>query len=94
MEKVNLKRRHSQAKVIGAVVMVVGAVIMILYKGPIVPFAWSKGRTHGSSSAAAEIGHGNFLIGTLSLIASCICWSGFYILQVMIRYAPQITTMK
>ncbi|KAJ6810804.1 WAT1-related protein-like [Iris pallida] len=84
MEKVKLKSRHSQAKIVGTLVTVAGAVLMILYKGPILSFVWSKGRSdHGSAAAAAapaESGS-NWLKGTFELLGSCACWSAFYIVQ-------------
>ncbi|ONK67262.1 uncharacterized protein A4U43_C06F18310 [Asparagus officinalis] len=80
MEKVNLKHRRSQAKVIGTVVSVLGALLMIFYDGPVVEFFWSKGRTHHSTSGANN-GGGNWVSGTIMLLASCVFWSGFYIVQ-------------
>ncbi|KAK8966571.1 WAT1-related protein [Platanthera guangdongensis] len=41
MEKLNLRKRHSQAKVAGAAETVAGAILMIVYKGPVVNFLWS-----------------------------------------------------
>uniref|UniRef100_A0A804KY24 WAT1-related protein n=1 Tax=Musa acuminata subsp. malaccensis TaxID=214687 RepID=A0A804KY24_MUSAM len=35
MERVKIKERRSQAKIVGTLVTVIGAMIMILYKGPI-----------------------------------------------------------
>ncbi|KAG0471597.1 hypothetical protein HPP92_016143 [Vanilla planifolia] len=73
--QVNLKRRHSQAKVIGSVITFGGAVLLILYKGPIVSLLWSKGRTHHGAAGAVLRqggGGGNFFRGTLMLLASCM----------------------
>ncbi|XP_042440177.1 WAT1-related protein At1g21890-like [Zingiber officinale] len=78
VEKLTIKSRRSQAKIAGSVVTVIGALLMILYKGPVVEFFWSKGRSyHGASSSQSS----NWLTGTLFLLASCVCWSGFYVLQ-------------
>lgn len=84
MEEVNFKRRHGQAKVIGTLVVVAGALLMIIYKGPVVEFVWSKGRAHHASGEATK--GGNFLMGTLTLLAGCVSWAAFYIVQVMIAY--------
>ncbi|XXG53004.1 hypothetical protein AAC387_Pa03g1185 [Persea americana] len=42
MEKVNIKKVRCQAKVVGTIVTVAGAMLMTLYKGPIVEMVWSK----------------------------------------------------
>ncbi|PKA49985.1 WAT1-related protein [Apostasia shenzhenica] len=82
IEKLKIRRRHSQAKVIGTAVTVAGALLMILYKGPIVEFIWSKGRAHhGAAAAAAASGSMNWFKGTLMLLVSCVCWSSFFIVQ-------------
>ncbi|XP_020595039.1 WAT1-related protein At4g08300-like [Phalaenopsis equestris] len=83
MEKINIRRRRSQAKVIGTAITVVGAILMILYKGPIVHFFWTKGRAHHINVAAAgtQAGTTNWLKGTSMLFVSCISWSLFFIVQ-------------
>lgn len=83
MEKINTRQRRSQAKVIGTTIMVVGAILMILYKGPIVKFFWSKVQVHHKTIAAAsQDGATNWLKGTSMLFVSCISWSLFFIIQV------------
>lgn len=79
MEKIDIKKRHSQAKIIGTLVTVIGALIMILYKGPIVEFIWNKGRHLQAETAAQNDTH--WLLGTLMLLFSCCCWSAFFVLQ-------------
>ncbi|KAJ3695920.1 hypothetical protein LUZ60_001297 [Juncus effusus] len=79
IEKIKIKERRSQAKIIGTVITIVAAVLMILYKGPVVPFPWSKG-THHNVAASSQNG-GNWLKGTLMVIFGTVCWSLFFILQ-------------
>ena len=43
MEKVRMRSLHSQAKIAGTVLTVAGAVLMVLYHGPVVQFPWTKG---------------------------------------------------
>ncbi|URD92088.1 Auxin-induced protein [Musa troglodytarum] len=82
MEKVDIKKRRSQAKIFGTAVTVLGALIMILYKGPIMEFVWNRGRHHRAESAAQSDAH--WLAGTFMLLFSCFCWSAFFILQVIV----------
>ncbi|KAL6606855.1 hypothetical protein ACP70R_042508 [Stipagrostis hirtigluma subsp. patula] len=85
MEKVRLRSVHSQAKIVGTACTVAGAVLMILYHGPVVPFPWSssgRGHHHAAAAAAAVSQSGaSWLNGTIMVVASCVCWAGFFILQ-------------
>uniref|UniRef100_A0A0A8YIB2 WAT1-related protein n=1 Tax=Arundo donax TaxID=35708 RepID=A0A0A8YIB2_ARUDO len=83
MEKVRLRSLHSQAKIIGTACTVAGAVLMILYHGPVVQFPWSRGTHHGAAAAAAAATQSgaSWLNGTIMVVVSCVCWSGFFILQ-------------
>jgi len=82
MEKVRLRSVHSQAKIVGTVLTVAGAVLMILYHGPAVQFPWSKAQHHHDSSAGAGAqGGAGFLTGIITIIVACVCWSAFFVLQ-------------
>ncbi|MQM15702.1 hypothetical protein Taro_048655 [Colocasia esculenta] len=80
MEKVKIRELHSQAKVVGTLITVAGALVMIIYRGPILEFAWTKGRAHHAAAAAGQDGS-NWLKGTFMLIGSCCAWSAFFIVQ-------------
>ncbi|THU57256.1 hypothetical protein C4D60_Mb03t01590 [Musa balbisiana] len=79
MEMIDIKKRRSQAKIFGTAVTVMGALVMILYKGPIMEFVWNRGRHHRAEAAAESDAH--WLAGTFMLLFSCFCWSAFFILQ-------------
>lgn len=85
MERLRLRSLRSQAKVAGTVCTVVGAVLMILYHGPVVPFPWSAGHHQASAAAAAAAAESqssaSWLNGIVMIIGSCLCWSGFFVLQ-------------
>ena len=84
MEKVRLRSLHSQAKIAGTVLTVAGAVLMVLYHGPIVQFPWTKGQHHATASgqgvgSAADAR--DWLNGTIMVIIACVAWACFFILQ-------------
>ncbi|XP_019182062.1 PREDICTED: WAT1-related protein At4g08300-like [Ipomoea nil] len=81
MERVNLKKVSSMAKVIGTVITLGGAMVMTMYKGPIVDLIpHSHGGSHHTEAAAAAAAP-NWVMGTICLIACIVGWSGFFIVQ-------------
>ncbi|CAK9169049.1 unnamed protein product [Ilex paraguariensis] len=82
LERVKMKQIHSVAKVVGTVIIVTGAMLMNLYKGPIVDILFSGGggggnhHKHSSSSSAQH-----WTTGTIMLLSCVFGWSGFFILQ-------------
>ncbi|KAJ6685426.1 WAT1-RELATED PROTEIN [Salix purpurea] len=80
LETVNFKKLHSAAKVVGTVITVTGAMVMTLYKGPVIDFIRSHGAAHRGATSN-ESGSQHRLTGTLMLLASCCGWAGFFILQ-------------
>ncbi|WOL12488.1 hypothetical protein Cni_G21255 [Canna indica] len=80
MEKIDVKKRRSQAKIVGTLVTVIGALLMILYKGPIIEFIWNKGRSHHGGGDGGQ-NESHWLVGTFMLLFSCFCWSAFFVLQ-------------
>uniref|UniRef100_A0ACD5ZUC9 Uncharacterized protein n=1 Tax=Avena sativa TaxID=4498 RepID=A0ACD5ZUC9_AVESA len=82
MEKLRLRSTHSQAKVAGTICTVTGAVLMIMYHGPVVQFPWARGAHHADPSAAAAAqSSSTWLTGTIMIIGSCVAWAGFFVLQ-------------
>lgn len=82
MEKLRLRSLHSQAKVAGTICTVTGAVLMIMYHGPVVQFPWARGAHHADPSAAAAAqSSATWLTGTIMIIGSCVAWAGFFVLQ-------------
>ncbi|KAL1196180.1 WAT1-related protein [Cardamine amara subsp. amara] len=88
LESVNFKKVRSIAKVVGTVITVSGALLMTLYKGPIVDFirfggggggSDGAGGSHGGTAAAALDKH--WIPGTLMLLGRTFGWAGFFILQ-------------
>ncbi|XP_022146962.1 WAT1-related protein At4g08300-like [Momordica charantia] len=80
LESVNFKKIRSIAKVAGTVVTIGGAMVMTLYKGPIVEIFHGAGR-HAAHQSSSESADQHWVLGTLMLLGSIIGWSGFFILQ-------------
>ncbi|KAH7524507.1 hypothetical protein FEM48_Zijuj06G0126700 [Ziziphus jujuba var. spinosa] len=83
LEKVNVRKFQSLAKVIGTGITVTGAMVMTLYKGPILEFLRVNGHHHNShdESTISTPSEQHWVTGTIMLIASCGGWAGFFILQ-------------
>ncbi|KAK1404265.1 hypothetical protein POM88_003870 [Heracleum sosnowskyi] len=80
MERVKLKQKNGLAKVIGTTLTVSGAMLMTLYKGPVVDiFGYSPESGHQNSSAASSGQH--WAAGTLMLLLCSVGWSAFFIVQ-------------
>ncbi|CAF2043423.1 hypothetical protein BRARA_I02481 [Brassica rapa] len=82
MEKVNIAEVRSQAKIIGTLVALGGALVMTLYKGPLIPLQWSNPNTnqHNEHSNSSQ-DHNHWVGGTLLILLGCVAWSCFYVLQ-------------
>ncbi|GFS36512.1 nodulin MtN21 /EamA-like transporter family protein [Actinidia rufa] len=81
LEKVNFKQMHSLAKVIGTTITVSGAMVMTLYKGPIVDIIWYSHSTNHHETTTNSTSDQHWVTGTIMLLASTGGWSGFFILQ-------------
>ncbi|CAA0818493.1 WAT1-related protein [Striga hermonthica] len=77
MEKVNLKKTPSLAKVVGTLITVTGAMVMTLYKGP--PLGLFHGG--GSHKAAGSSADQHWVSGTIMMLACIVGWAAFFILQ-------------
>ncbi|KNA23618.1 hypothetical protein SOVF_023340 [Spinacia oleracea] len=81
LEKVDIRKIPSQAKIIGTIVTVSGAMVMTLYRGPIINLFGSHGIDNLHSSAAATPSTQHWIIGTICVLCSCLGWAAFFILQ-------------
>lgn len=78
MEKIKIKSLYTQAKIAGTVVTVAGALVMILYEGPDLPFPWDKPT---QADFEANDNDGDFIKGTILLFCACLSWACFFVLQ-------------
>ncbi|KAK4770848.1 hypothetical protein SAY87_031380 [Trapa incisa] len=85
MEKLDMKKVRCQAKLLGTIVTVAGAMLMTVYKGHVVNFIWSGHiHAHGSGNAS-EAGEAasdkDWVKGSIFLIIATFSWASFFILQ-------------
>ncbi|XP_044476059.1 WAT1-related protein At4g08290-like [Mangifera indica] len=92
LEQINIKEIHSQAKVLGTLVTLGGALLMTLYKGPVLNMPWSHTESHHESSSS-ESADKHWVAGTLLILLGCVAWSCFYVLQSITikKYGAQLS---
>ncbi|KAI0527547.1 hypothetical protein KFK09_003151 [Dendrobium nobile] len=91
MEKVDLKKVIYQAKLVGTLVTVAGAMLMTLYKGPIVELFWTKhvhasadapaGAAAAAAAAVADATDKEWVKGCICLIIATLAWASLFVLQ-------------
>ncbi|KAK2659528.1 hypothetical protein Ddye_006061 [Dipteronia dyeriana] len=81
LERINIKKIDSQAKVIGTLMTFGGALLMTLYKGPVINLIGSSTSRHHESSSDSSDNHEHWVAGTLLILVGCVAWSCFYVLQ-------------
>ncbi|THU49417.1 hypothetical protein C4D60_Mb06t09350 [Musa balbisiana] len=89
MEKLDVKKVRCQAKVVGTLVTVAGAMLMTLYKGPIMEMVWTKymhAQAHQTVDVpvAADSADKDWFKGCIFLIIATLAWASLFILQVIL----------
>jgi len=86
MEIVNMKKLRCQAKVIGTILTVAGAMLMTLYKGPVLELKWTKYIPHHSNAnITSSSSKDDWFLGSILLIIATLAWSSLFVLQVRPR---------
>ncbi|CAH8312514.1 unnamed protein product [Eruca vesicaria subsp. sativa] len=88
MEMLDVKKLWCQAKIAGTVVTVAGAMLMTVYKGPIVKLFWTKYMhlQHANDTTPSSNSNDNkdFLKGSILLIFATLAWASLFVLQAKI----------
>ncbi|KAL3627962.1 hypothetical protein CASFOL_028064 [Castilleja foliolosa] len=84
MEKLGLKSKVGQAKIIGTILCVGGAILLSFYQGSIVNIGessihWKYAEKTGTKNGT--INHVNLILGPFLLIVSAISWAAWLIIQ-------------
>ncbi|CAH9062244.1 unnamed protein product [Cuscuta europaea] len=95
MEKVNIKKVRCQAKVVGTLVTVGGAMLMTLYKGSVINLFWSNHiHLHNQNSSTAPASYDkDWVKGSILLILATLAWASFFVLQAFTlrKYTAQLS---
>ena len=82
MEKLELKSSKSQIKILGTLVSISGALVMTLYKGPLILSPPAQPQSQPSPSAMLTTPN-NWIIGGLFVATAALCLSANIIGQVI-----------
>ncbi|RHN77059.1 hypothetical protein MtrunA17_Chr1g0150651 [Medicago truncatula] len=83
MEKVKLRWKSSQAKILGSTVSILGALLVVLYKGPIIipsPSTQSPPIIHSPITSSTT--ESNWILGGSLLVIEILIVPIWYIIQV------------
>ncbi|XP_052173445.1 WAT1-related protein At3g28050-like isoform X2 [Diospyros lotus] len=88
MEEIHFRRSSTLAKTTGTLVSIIGALIVILYKGPSIVMTLSLPNT----PQQLLMQRSNFVIGGVLLIIDCVAASAFIITQALLlaRYSAEL----
>ncbi|KAM7263407.1 hypothetical protein ACFE04_001090 [Oxalis oulophora] len=81
MEKVHIRKLRCQAKIAGTLITVVGAMLMTLYKGPILEMVWSKHSHSNETTTSNESSDKEWLFGSFLLVIATLAWALLFVLQ-------------
>ncbi|KAK4432038.1 WAT1-related protein [Sesamum alatum] len=95
MEVLDMKKLRCQAKVVGTVVTVAGAMLMTVYKGHVINLVWSNNINHTrnyTSNVPADTDK-DWVKGSILLILATLAWASFFILQAITlrKYTAQLS---
>ncbi|KAK8500921.1 hypothetical protein V6N12_003539 [Hibiscus sabdariffa] len=80
-EKVDVKKVQCQAKILGTIGTVGGAMIMTMFNGPMLTLPWTKINNQSQSTKTDASNNEDTLKGVIMILVGCVCWACFVILQ-------------
>ncbi|KAK0591619.1 hypothetical protein LWI29_004896 [Acer saccharum] len=80
-ETVNIRKIRSQAKILGTIVTIGGAMLMTLINGPMLDLPWTKPEHFNQEASTSSSNVQNPIKGAIMVVVGCVCWAGFVILQ-------------
>ncbi|KAL5225771.1 hypothetical protein ABZP36_012410 [Zizania latifolia] len=79
VESLNMKNRAGTAKIVGTLTSFAGVMLLTLYKG--VALTHQAASSEQRRSEMAESGKKSWTLGTVALLANCLCFSFWLLLQ-------------
>lgn len=90
LESVGMRRKEGQAKVLGTMVCVGGAMLLSFYHGRTVmggsSIHWKYADNMGNGSSSDQTHENNFMLGPFLIIVSTMAWAIWFIIQVSTLY--------
>ncbi|CAM8960776.1 unnamed protein product [Rhodiola kirilowii] len=81
MEKIDVKKVRCQAKMAGTALSVMGAMLMTLFKGPLVKMMWSEHIHPKKSYITDTTDKQDWFKGSILLIIATLAWAALFVLQ-------------
>ncbi|GMI72564.1 Usually multiple acids move in and out Transporters 14 [Hibiscus trionum] len=81
LEKVDVRKVQCQAKILGTIGTVGGAMIMTMFNGPMLTLPWTKINNLSQSTNTDASSIEDPLKGAIMILVGCVCWACFVILQ-------------
>jgi hypothetical protein len=86
MENLALRSSITQAKIMGTIVSISGALVVVLYKGPLIISAPSQSQSQSPAlHSLRDTSEKNWVIGGLLLATDNLLFSMWYIVQVLCK---------
>ncbi|XP_021291989.1 WAT1-related protein At3g18200 [Herrania umbratica] len=93
LEQINIAKRDGSAKVLGTIASVGGAIIITLYKGPLLLHQSNTTQGHSTEEDMSSRNMQNWTWGCIYLLGHCLSWAGWLVFQapVLKKYPAKLT---